>query len=65
MCHGDYIRFLVATEADPALRAALRRASRGLLTLGDLVDFAAGHGYRFTEADIPLAVAQPVVCGTD
>ncbi|MBK3736040.1 putative ribosomally synthesized peptide with nif11-like leader [Azospirillum brasilense] len=65
MCHGDYIRFLVAVEADPALRKALRRASRGLLTLGDLVDFAAGHGYRFTEADIPLAAAQPVGCGAD
>jgi len=65
MCHGDYIRFLVAVEADPTLRKALRRASRGLLTLNDLVDFAAGHGYRFTEADIPLATAQPVGCGTD
>ncbi|KAA0676311.1 Nif11 family protein [Roseomonas genomospecies 6] len=59
MRRGDYIQFLVATEADPALRAALRRASRRMFTLGDLVDFAAGHGYRFTEADIPLTVAQP------
>ncbi|MBB3266219.1 putative ribosomally synthesized peptide with nif11-like leader [Azospirillum sp. OGB3] len=65
MCHGDYIRFLVAVEADPTLRKALRRASRRLITLGDLVDFAAGHGYRFTEADIPLAMAQPVGCGAD
>ncbi len=62
MCHGDYIRFLVATQADPALRAALLRASRGMLTLGDLVDFAAGYGYRFTEADIPLTVGQPAGC---
>ncbi|MBP2316469.1 Nif11-like leader peptide family natural product precursor [Azospirillum soli] len=58
MVQTDYIRFLVATQGDPALSAALRRASAGLRTIADLVDFARGHGYRFTEQDVPLEAAQ-------
>ncbi len=58
MAQTDYIRFLVATQSDPTLSAALRRASAGLRTIADLVDFARGHGYRFTEDDVPLKAAQ-------
>lgn len=50
----DYLRFLVATESDPDLRADLNRASRALRTLDDLVDFANRHGFRFDAGDIPL-----------
>lgn len=50
----DYLRFLVATESDPDLRADLNRASRALRTLDDLVDFAKRHGFRFDTDDIPL-----------
>lgn len=58
MAQTDYIRFLVATQADPALNAALRRASAGLRTIADLVAFAGRHGYRFSEDDVPLEAAQ-------
>lgn len=56
MAQGNYIRFLVATSDDPALQAALMRASRDLLTPADLVAFAEDHGYRFAEEDIPLGL---------
>ncbi|WP_448207207.1 Nif11-like leader peptide family natural product precursor [Azospirillum sp. sgz302134] len=57
MAQADYIRFLVATKDDPVLKAALHRSSGAVVTLGDLVSFAARHGYRFTEQDIPLKAA--------
>jgi len=55
----DYLRFLVATQSDPDLRADLNRASRALHTLDDLVDFAGRHGFRFDAADIPLRRSSP------
>lgn len=58
MAQGTYIRFLVATKADPTLRAAMKRVSRDLRTPADLVAFAEEHGYRFAEEDIPLEAAQ-------
>lgn len=58
MALGAYIRFLVATRTDPALQAALDRASRDLRTPADLVAFAEGHGYRFSVEDIPLEAAR-------
>lgn len=57
MSETDYIRFLVAADRDPDLRAALRRAAPRLRTVGDLVAFAGGRGYRFREDDVPLAAA--------
>ena len=50
----DYLRFLVAAESDPTLRAELRRSSAALRTLDDLADFAGRHGFRFGVADIPV-----------
>jgi len=58
MAHSDYIRFLVATQSDSALKAALRRSSSGLRTLGELVAFAERHGFCFAEEDVPLEAAQ-------
>lgn len=54
MAQTEYLRFLVATQSDPDLRADLNRASRALRTLDDLVDFAGRHGFRFDATDIPL-----------
>ncbi|PWC53923.1 Nif11-like leader peptide family natural product precursor [Azospirillum sp. TSO22-1] len=50
----EYLRFLVAAESDPDLKANLRRASAALRTLDDLVDFGERHGFRFGAADIPV-----------
>ena len=55
----DYLRFLVATQSDPDLRADLNRASWALHTLDDLVDFASRHGFRFDARDIPLRAPSP------
>ncbi|HYH18732.1 MAG TPA: Nif11-like leader peptide family natural product precursor [Azospirillum sp.] len=55
---AEYLRFLIAAQGDPDLRAQLRRASRGVRTVNDLVAFAAGHGFRFGTADVPLDAAR-------
>lgn len=54
MSQSDYLRFLIAAESDPDLKAALRRASAMVRTLDDLVVFGARHGFRFGAADIPV-----------
>ncbi|WP_431857498.1 Nif11-like leader peptide family natural product precursor [Azospirillum sp.] len=54
MGQTDYLRFLVAAESDPDLRADLRRSSAALRTLEDLVDFGERHGFRFDTADVPV-----------
>jgi len=55
---AEYLRFLIAAQGDPDLRAHLRRASRGVRTVNDLVAFAVGHGFRFGAADVPLDAAR-------
>jgi hypothetical protein len=54
----EYLRFLIAAQGDPELRAHLRRAARGVRTVNDLVTFASGHGFRFGPADVPLDAAR-------
>lgn len=60
MCASEYLRFLTAVGSDVRVRNALHTASREVRSPGDLVRFAAGCGYRFTEEDIPMAAAQCV-----
>lgn len=51
----EYLRFLVASQSDPDLKADLRRASAVLRTLEDLADFGGRHGFRFDAADVPVS----------
>lgn len=55
---SNFLRFLIDSDTDPDLRAALRRASVHLLSVNELAAFARRQGYAFDPCDVPLEAAQ-------